>query len=77
MEGTGEEIGVNNALVSLSPIASLLTWREVDGEMTLIFDGGSLELHSMQAKTLCRYGCMYFLAGLVLVCVDVIVMSSA
>ena len=27
--------------------------------------------------TLCRYGCMYFLAALVLVCVDVIVMSSA
>ena len=30
-----------------------------------------------QAKTLCRYGCMHFLAALVLVCVDVIVMSSA
>ena len=29
----------------------------------------------VQAKTLCRYGCMYFLAALVLV--DVIVMSSA
>ena len=25
----------------------------------------------------CRYGCMYFLAALVLVCVDVTVMSSA
>ena len=31
----------------------------------------------VQAKTLCRYGYMYFLAALVLVCVDVIVMSSA
>ena len=31
----------------------------------------------VQAKTFCRYGCMYFLAALVLVCVDVIVMSSA
>ena len=31
----------------------------------------------VQAKTLCRYGCMYFVAALVLVCVDVIVMSSA
>ena len=31
----------------------------------------------LEAKTLCRYGCMYFLAALVLVCVDVIVMSSA
>ena len=31
----------------------------------------------VQEKTLCRHGCMYFLAALVLVCVDVIVMSSA
>ena len=31
----------------------------------------------VQAKTLCSYGCMYFLAALVLVCVDVMVMSSA
>ena len=31
----------------------------------------------VQAKTLCRYGCIYFLAALVLVCVDVMVMSSA
>ena len=30
----------------------------------------------VQATTLCRYGCMYLLAALVLVCVDVIVMSS-
>ena len=31
----------------------------------------------VQTKTLCRYGCMYFLSALVLVCVDVMVMSSA
>ena len=31
----------------------------------------------VQAKTLCMYGCLYFLAVLILVCVDVIVMSSA
>ena len=31
----------------------------------------------VKEKTLCRYGCMYFLAALVLACVDVIVMSSA
>ena len=31
----------------------------------------------VQTKILCRYGCMYFLAALVLVCVDVIVMSFA
>ena len=29
------------------------------------------------AKTLCRYGCMYLLTALLLVCVDVMVMSSA
>ena len=31
----------------------------------------------VQAKMVCRYGCMYLLAALVLVYVDVIVMSSA
>ena len=31
----------------------------------------------VQEKTLCRYGCMYFLTALVLVCIDVMVMSSA
>ena len=31
----------------------------------------------VQEKTLCGYGCMYFLAVLVLLCVDVIVMTSA
>ena len=31
----------------------------------------------VHANTLCRYGCMYFLAALELVCVDVMVMSSA
>ena len=32
---------------------------------------------SRQKLCVCMYGCMYFLAALVLVCVDVIVMSSA
>ena len=31
----------------------------------------------VQEKTVYRYGCMYFLAALVLVCVDVMVMSLA
>ena len=31
----------------------------------------------VQAKTVCSYGCMHFLAAFVLVCVDVMVMSSA
>ena len=30
----------------------------------------------VQAKTFYRYGCIYFLAALMLVCVDVMVMSS-
>ena len=31
----------------------------------------------VKTKTISRYGCMYFLAALVLVCVDVMVMSFA
>ena len=44
----------------------------------VVFSGFSVRLFCfVQATTLCRYGCMYFLAALVLVCVDVMVMSSA
>ena len=42
-----------------------------------VLSGFSKRLFFVQAKTLCRYGCMYLLAALVLVCVDVIVMLSA
>ena len=46
--------------------------------MQVVLSGFSKRLFCfVQAKTLCRYGCMYFLAALALVCVDVIVMSSA
>ena len=46
--------------------------------MQVLLSGFSLRLFSfIQANTLCRYGCMYFLAVLVLVCVDKMVMSSA
>ena len=31
----------------------------------------------VQATSYCRYGCMYILAALVLVCIDVMVMLSA
>ena len=31
----------------------------------------------VQANTFCMYGCKYFLVALVLVCVDVMMMSSA
>ena len=44
----------------------------------VVLSGFSVRLFCfVQAKTLCRYGCMYFLASLVLVCVDVMVMSYA
>ena len=37
----------------------------------VVLSGFSLRLfYFVQAKTLCRYGCMYVLATLVLVCVD-------
>ena len=44
----------------------------------VVLSGFSVRLFCfVQAKTLYRYGCMYFFAALVLVCVDVMVMSSA
>ena len=44
----------------------------------VVLSGFSVRLFCfVQAKTFCMYGCMYFLAALVLVYVDVIVMSSA
>ena len=42
-----------------------------------VLSGFSVRLFCfVQAKTLCLYGCMYFFAALVLLCVDVMVMSS-
>ena len=44
----------------------------------VVLSGFSVRLFCfVQAKTLCMYGCMYFLAVLGLMCVDVMVMSSA
>ena len=44
----------------------------------VVLSGFSVRLFCfVKAKTLCRYGCMYFFDALVLVCVDVMVMSSA
>ena len=46
--------------------------------MQVVLSGFSVRLFCfVQVKTLCGYGCMYFLAALVLVYVDVLVMSSA
>ena len=42
----------------------------------IVLSGFSVKIFCfIQAKTLCRHGCMYFLAALVLMCVDVMVMS--
>ena len=44
----------------------------------VVLSGFSVRLFCfVLVKTVCRYGCMYFLASLVLVYVDVMVMSSA
>ena len=44
----------------------------------VVLSGFSVRLFCfVQEKTLYMYGCMYFLAALVLACVDVMVMSSA
>ena len=44
----------------------------------VVLSGFSMRLFCfVQAKTLCMYGCIYFLAALVLMCVDVMVVTSA
>ena len=58
----------------------LLVYSVVSGanRVQVVLSGFSMRLFCFaQAKTLCRYGCIYFLAALVLVCVDVMAMSSA
>ena len=56
----------------------LLIYSAGSGVLSGVLSGFSKRLFCfVQAKTLCRYGFMYFLVALVLVCVDVIVMSSA
>ena len=46
--------------------------------MQVVLSGFGMGLFCfVQPKTVCRYGCMYFFAALVLVCVYVMLMSSA
>ena len=61
-------------------ISRLLLYSAGSGinRVQVVLSGFSVRLFCfVQAKTLCRYGCMYFLDALVIVCVDVMVMSSA
>ena len=44
----------------------------------VVLSGLSMRLFCfVQAKTFCRYGCIYLLAALMLVCVDVMVMLNS
>ena len=45
--------------------------------LKVVLSGFNVRFLFYPDKTLCRYGCMYFLAAFVLVCVDVMVMSFA
>ena len=59
-----------------SAVLFILTSRLL--RVQVVLSGFSVILFCfVQAKTLCRYGCMYFLTALDLVCVDVMVMLSA
>ena len=50
----------------------------VVNRVQVVLSGFSVRLFCfVQVKTVCRYGCMDFLAALLTVCVDVMVMSSA
>ena len=66
--------------VSFRSKVRLLVYSVASGvnRVQVVLSGFSMMLFCfVQAKTLCRYGCIYLLAALVLLCVDVIVMSSA
>ena len=60
--------------------ARLLLYSAGSGvnRMQIVLSGFSVRLFCFVHEFfLCRYGCIYFLAALVLVCIDVMVMSSA
>ena len=72
-------VAMGNALLCIFR-SRLLVYSAVSGvnRVQVVLTGFSMRLfYFVQAKTLCRYGCMYFLTALMLVCVDVMVMSSA
>ena len=57
---------------------ALIFCRISSEQSAIVLSGFSVRLFCfVQAKTSCRYGCVYFFAVFVLVCVDVTVMSSA
>ena len=75
---TFEFVAMGSAVLSIMR-SRLLVYSAGSGvnRVQVVLSGFSIKLLCfVQAKTLCRYGCMCFLAALVLVCVDVMVKSS-
>ena len=71
-------VAMGSALLCIC-MSRLLVYSEGSGvnRVQFVLTVFSMRLFCLvQAKSLCRYGCIYFLAALVLVCVDVMVMSS-
>ena len=57
---------------------ALIFYRVWSNRVQVVLSGFSVRLFCfVQVKTVCMYGCMYFLAALMLVSIEVMVMSSA
>ena len=70
-------VAMGNALLFIVRCRFLVYSAGLDVNRVHLLPGFSKSLFCfVQAKTLCRYACMYFLAELVLVCVGMMVMSS-
>ena len=66
-------VGIGSAVLFIS-MSTLLFYSAGSGvdRVQVVLSGFSVRLcFFVQANTLCRYGCIYLLAALVLVCVDV------
>ena len=73
----GALLWVVQCCLFLGPDCSLYSAGSGVNRLQVVLSGFSVRLFCfVQVNTVCRYGCMYFLAALVLVCVDVIVISS-
>ena len=65
-------------LFILMPRLILYSAGSGEDRVQVVLSGFSVRsFYFVQEKTICNYGCMYVFAALVLVCVDVMVMSSA
>ena len=74
----GLSVAIGSALLYILRSRLLVYFAESGvNRVQVVLSGFSMRLFCfVQAKTLCRYGCIYFLAAFVLVYVDVMVMSS-